>query len=367
MGTVLRKDEAGTAHAVLSASASSRWLHCPPSLRAGEHIINVPSQWADEGTRAHELCAQALAKDWGKEITPLKQADSEYGEEMKQSAVCYAAFVKEQAGSCDCDVFIEHRVDYSNAIGVADSFGTADCILLEKGTGIAHIIDFKYGFQRVEVIKNTQLMLYAAGVYSEFGKRYGIKEFRLSIFQPRIANANTWRITAERLTSVCEKAFRPAAQQAVSGGGEFRAGEWCRFCPVRAICRKNAERLMTDPRIVPPPMLTDKEIVALLRIADDISSWLSDVKAYALESAKAGHVWEGFKIGHAKGRRIFTSEPAVAEVLRNAGIEPYAEQKPKLKGISDLEKELGKKKFAELLGSLTVMKEGIEKLVAEGE
>ena len=64
MGTVLRKDEAGTAHAVLSASASSRWLHCPPSLRAGEHIINVPSQWADEGTRAHELCAQALAKAW---------------------------------------------------------------------------------------------------------------------------------------------------------------------------------------------------------------------------------------------------------------------------------------------------------------
>lgn len=218
MGTVLRKDEAGTAHAVLSASASSRWLHCPPSLRAGEHIINVPSRWADEGTRAHELCAQALAKDWGKEITPLKQADSEYDEEMKQSAVCYAAFVKEQAGSCDCDVFIEHRVDYSNAIGVPDSFGTADCILLEKGTGIAHIIDFKYGFQRVEVIKNTQLMLYAAGVYSEFGKQYGIKEFRLSIFQPRIANANTWRITAERLMSVCEKAFRPAAQQAVSGG-----------------------------------------------------------------------------------------------------------------------------------------------------
>ena len=75
----------------------------------------MPSQWADEGTKAHELCAQALAKDWGKEITPLKQADSEYDEEMKQSAVCYAAFVKEQAGSCDCDVFIEHRVDYSNA------------------------------------------------------------------------------------------------------------------------------------------------------------------------------------------------------------------------------------------------------------
>ena len=366
MGTVLRKDEAGTAHAVLSASASSRWLHCPPSLRAGEHIINVPSQWADEGTRAHELCAQALAKDWGKEITPLKQADSEYDEEMKQSAVCYAAFVKEQAGSCDCDVFIEHRVDYSNAIGVPDSFGTADCILLGHD-GIARIIDFKYGYKRVEVEKNTQLMLYAAGVMEEFGKRYGIKEFRLSIFQPRISNVHTWTISAGKLMSVCEKAFRPAAQLAVKGEGEFRAGEWCRFCPVRAICRKNAERLMTDPRIVPPPMLTDKEIVALLRIADDISSWLSDVKAYALESAKAGHVWEGFKIGHAKGRRIFTSEPAVAEVLRNAGIEPYAEQKPKLRGISELEKELGKKKFAELLGSLTVMKEGIEKLVAEGE
>lgn len=359
MDTVLKK------HAVLSASASSRWLHCPPSLRAAEHVISMPSKYADEGTLAHELCAHALEEKWGMKCDPLPRPETEYDEEMKQSAVCYAAFVSEQAGPEDeCDILIETRVDYSKAIGVPDSFGTADCILLGHD-GIARIIDFKYGYRRVEVEKNTQLMLYAAGVMEEFGQRYGIKEFRLSIFQPRISNVHTWAISAEKLMSVCEKAFRPAAQLAVKGEGEFRAGEWCRFCPVGAICRKNAERLMVDPRMTPPALLTDAEIVQLLNVADDLTAWLGDVKEFALQAAKAGHAWQGFKLGHAKGKTVFVSETAVAEALKNAGIEPYAVQPPKLRGISELKKELGKKKFDALLGSLTVYREGSERLIRE--
>ena len=359
MDAVLKK------HAVLSASASSRWLHCPPSLRAAEHVVSMPSKYADEGTLAHELCAHTLEKKWGMKCDPLPRAETEYTEEMKEAAVCYAAFVSEQAGSEDeCDILIETRIDYSKAIGVPDSFGTADCILLGHD-GIARIIDFKYGYKRVEVEKNTQLMLYAAGVMEEFGKRYGIKEFRLSIFQPRISNVHTWTISAGKLMSVCEKAFRPAAQLAVKGEGEFRAGEWCRFCPVRAICRKNAERLMVDPRMTPPALLTDAEIVQLLNVADDLTAWLGDVKEFALQAAKAGHAWHGFKLGHAKGKTVFVSETAVAEALKNAGIEPYAVQPPKLRGISELKKELGKKKFDALLGSLTVYREGSERLIKE--
>lgn len=55
----------------------------------------------------------------------------------------------------------------------------------------------------------------------------------------------------------------------------------------------------------------------------------------------------------------------MAEALKNAGIEPYAVQPPKLRGISELKKELGKKKFDALLGSLTVYREGSERLIKE--
>ena len=43
-------------HAVLSASSSERWLHCPPSARLCESYEDKGSDYAAEGTDAHELC-----------------------------------------------------------------------------------------------------------------------------------------------------------------------------------------------------------------------------------------------------------------------------------------------------------------------
>ena len=43
-------------HAILSASSSDRWLHCPPSARLCETYEDKGSDYAAEGTDAHELC-----------------------------------------------------------------------------------------------------------------------------------------------------------------------------------------------------------------------------------------------------------------------------------------------------------------------
>lgn len=52
-------------HALLSASSSARWLHCPPSARLGESYDDVGSDYAREGTCAHELCEYKLKKALG--------------------------------------------------------------------------------------------------------------------------------------------------------------------------------------------------------------------------------------------------------------------------------------------------------------
>ena len=44
-----------TEHAILSASSSHRWLTCPPSVRLEESFPNRTSEYAAEGTLAHEL------------------------------------------------------------------------------------------------------------------------------------------------------------------------------------------------------------------------------------------------------------------------------------------------------------------------
>ena len=52
-------------HALLSASSSDRWLHCPPSARLCETYEDKGSDYAAEGTDAHALCEYKLRKALG--------------------------------------------------------------------------------------------------------------------------------------------------------------------------------------------------------------------------------------------------------------------------------------------------------------
>ena len=60
-------------HAVLSASSSERWLRCPPSARLCESYEDKGSDYAAEGTDAHELCEYKLRKALGMEVQPDMQ------------------------------------------------------------------------------------------------------------------------------------------------------------------------------------------------------------------------------------------------------------------------------------------------------
>jgi hypothetical protein len=58
---------AAKAHAILSASSSDRWLHCPPSARLCESYEDKGSDYAAEGTDAHALGEYKLRKALGME------------------------------------------------------------------------------------------------------------------------------------------------------------------------------------------------------------------------------------------------------------------------------------------------------------
>lgn len=47
-------------HALLSASASHRWLNCPPSARLCADKEDTASEYALQGTEAHSLCEHKL-------------------------------------------------------------------------------------------------------------------------------------------------------------------------------------------------------------------------------------------------------------------------------------------------------------------
>lgn len=84
-------DHAHRAHAVLSASAAKRWLNCPPSARLNEQFPNTSSEYADEGTAAHELCEYKVRKYLHDR---MERPQSEYyTEEIEQATDIYAEFV----------------------------------------------------------------------------------------------------------------------------------------------------------------------------------------------------------------------------------------------------------------------------------
>ena len=55
-------------HAFLSASASHRWLECPPSAKLCSEQEDRASPYAQQGTDCHELCAYLVEKSLGRDV-----------------------------------------------------------------------------------------------------------------------------------------------------------------------------------------------------------------------------------------------------------------------------------------------------------
>lgn len=90
----------------------------------------------------------------------------------------------------------------------------------------------------------------------------------------------------------------------------------------------------------------------------------TDVKEYALQQAVSGTHYDGFKVVEGRSNRKYTDEDAVAEVVKNAGKDPYEK---KLLGITAMTSVLGKKKFEELLGAYVYKPQGKPTLVPESD
>ena len=225
------------------------------------------------------------------------------------------------------------------------------------------VIDFKYGKGvAVSADHNSQMMLYALGALELFDALYDIAEIRMVIFQPRIQNLSECTMPLSELLHWAETELKPKAELAAKGEGDFCAGEHCRFCKVKATCRKRAEYNLQLAKydFAMPDKLTDTEIEAILETADQLVAWASDVKEYALQQSLQGKAWKNWKLVEGRARRAYCSETAAAEAVQAAGFDPYEH---KVLGITAMTRMLGKKKFEELLGDLLVKPQGKPTLV----
>ena len=385
-------------HALLSASSSKQWLHCTPSARLQEQFPNESSVYAAEGTFAHEVCEYKVRK-YLKERVKRPQSEEYYTEEIDRITDVYAEFVigiieEMKRNGCEPLVMVEEKVNYSHI--APSGFGTADMLIIgkdENGKGVLHIADFKTGQGVfVDADHNSQMMLYALGGLAAYGYIYDIEIVRMSIIQPRLENISTFECTRSELEDWGES-IRETAKHAYEGKGEQTPGEWCRFCRAKPVCKACKDEALSlcreefldlddgalseetdasseadgnDPVFKNPGLVPISELAQLLPTLNRIGSWIEAVFSFmSSEAINHGVPIPGYKVVVGRSKRVFTDTKAVVDAaVANGYTDLYKKQ---LITLTEFEKMMGKKKFAELLGNYVTKPPGKLALVPEDD
>lgn len=367
-------------HALLSASGASRWLNCPPSARLeDEYGEKSTSSYAAEGTLAHELSELYLSKnalnsigdeEFEQRLEAIMSNDL-FSEEMLDVVPIYTDYCESQLAEAKTQsrlaiMQIEQKIDLTKY--VPESFGTADCVIINDD--VLEVIDLKYG-KGVPVYAewNRQLMLYGLGALHKYDTMYDITSIKLTIVQPRLNNISSFLISVEDLLNWAETELKPTAALAYEGKGDLSAGEWCKFCAVRNRCRALYEQQVEIAKyeFAEPSLLSDEEIADILKRAPRLVEYASSIKEYAQAKAiKENKHWPGFKLVEGISRRKWADEEQAVQAIFK-GFPELGEDdifNMKLKSITDLEKIVGKKRFAEVLSNVIVKPQGAPTLVS---
>ena len=361
-----------SSHALLSPSSAHRWLNCTAAPRLEEHFPDEGSDYAREGTLAHAYCAKRL-----KEFLhlPTDEEDAEIAEyadylsgEMSEHVDTYYTIVIEKYNAAlqrtpDAKLLVEVQLDFSDVI--PESFGTSDAVIIADDE--MEVIDFKYGKGvKVSAEENPQMMIYALGAYNAYSDEYNIKKVRMTIVQPRLDNLSEYELSVRKLKKWSKETLQPRARAAFNGKGEQMPGEWCRFCKCKGQCRALAKKsIETATRFESLDLISNDEMAhEILPYLSVIRTWLEAVEKFALQRAVEGTTFDGYKVVAGRSIRKIVNPDAVMATLDEQGFRADDYLKPsELRSIGDLEKLVGKKRFAELCGSFIDKPQGKPTLV----
>lgn len=362
-------------HARLSASGAKKWISCSGSIQMEEQFPDMSSEFAEEGTKAHAIGELKILYGWERiSAAEYGKRMAEFGTipgDMSEYTDSYRDFVMERyhaslRTTADTLLMVEQRVDLSEWI--PGGFGTCDAVIVaDKGL---EIIDLKYGMGvKVSAENNPQLRLYALGALSAWDFLYDIETITTTIYQPRIDNISSEKLSVGELRKWGKWIAGRALLAADDRITECTAGDHCDsgFCKARAVCRAYADKRLELARYEfrRPSLLSPDEIADIIRQSDKLSKWAKLVSDYALDEAvNHGIVFPGYKLVEGRSNRKYCkTESEIEAILTKNGYKSEDIYTKSLKGIGDMEKLLGKTQFAKLLKDCVVKPQGNPTLV----
>jgi hypothetical protein len=362
-------------HSRVGASSAERFFNCPGSVRLAAQFENVSSEYAQEGTAAHEIAAVCL-KDgedawvWaGYYVNPdygiiietvdesLYEGAFEVDEEMVEAVQMWLDVIRadidcyrEERGE-DPIVMVErsfHMKDYDDRL-----YGTSDCSIIFPAWGELKVYDYKHG-QGIPVYAehNKQLKYYACGVIYELGaEAQHFSDVELVIVAPRCVNmtdpVSRWSMDVEHLGHWLTDELMPAIKRTEDPDAPLNPGAWCRFCPARGQCpalHELAEDFTREPNEVPE--LEDWEIAERYAKLETLRIYMRAIEDEAFKRMMKGRELPGIKLVPKKATRVF-KENADKVLAEHLGEDVIYERK--LKTPAALEKARGAKKLVQSL------------------
>jgi hypothetical protein len=353
-----------TEHKLFSASSTKQWWECAGSiLMKMLYPKEGSSKYAEIGTQAHAVSEKALLAILGEEYS-LESALEKYLPECLDDEMidCVTAYVETVLGIIPD--FPEMVAIERKFLITPDCGGTADVAFVAKnreGERVGVIIDLKYGEGvAVEADGNLQLKNYLAGMHltGEWGP---LDRGVGYIYQPRIDHPDGElrslkmdRAELDWFGKKIKERVRVVKKQIKDKKVEFCAGDWCRWCHGEAVCDARREKLAVSAEVdftAPPPAVVEElpheRIALIVKHRSEIESYLKRVVEFAETEMKKGRAIPGLKlVAGRSSRRWADDEISVANSLEVLGVEdPWNK---KLKGITDIEREIGKGKIDHL-------------------
>jgi hypothetical protein len=348
----LAKIKDGTSHSIFGPSGSPTYLHCAGSLIPNLLAPDDAGEDAAYGTVAH-----SVTEIWGKtgkkpkyllgQTRKITNAGVEYEIEIDADMFVHVRACIDWVQFLPGEHFHEVKIDFSDLTPIPRQTGTADFVAVTHGRMI--VVDWKFGKgYMVYAEKNSQLLLYAYGVFVRFGIDYDIEEIEIRIAQPRLDHFDTWVVSRAELMEFAKWAKERMAAAWVINAPRTPGELQCKWCKVRTTCTANlkmqsdlmlavfddigkpvTEDMMLELKEniefeelfepVNAVTLSTSDMAFILKFRRTVEAWWKSLANELLRRAGAGEKIPHWKLVESRSHKKFVDEKKALKILMDKG------------------------------------------------